>query len=120
MKGETMNTDKTTTTTSATATKRAKLKTDNLRVRRETKKKIQAELAALNRKDLGRKVTTDDYVQLAISLVQPEHTDALRGRTLSNKDRMEKRYQEYCAAHGKVSKDEFIGVLLSTGRGGNI
>ncbi len=114
-----MNTERTTSTTSATATKRAKLKTDNLRVRRETKKKIQTELAALNRKDFGRKVTTDDYVQLAISLVRPEHTDTLKERTLSNKDRMEKRYQEYCAAHGKVSKDEFIGTLLAAGQGGN-
>ena len=117
-----MNTEKTTattSTTSGTATKRAKLKTDNLRVRRETKKKIQVELAALNRKDFGRKVTTDDYVQLAISLVKPEHLGSLKERTLSNKDRMEKRYQEYCAAHGKVSKDEFIGVLLASGQGGN-
>ena len=114
-----MSTEKITTSTSATVTKRAKLKTDNLRVRRETKKKIQTELAALNRKDFGRKVTTDDYIQLAISLVKPEHTDTLKERTLSNKDRMEKRYQEYCVAHGKVSKDEFIGVLLSSGQSGN-
>ena len=28
---------------------------------------------------------------------------------------MEKRYQDYCAANGKVSKDEFIGVLLADG-----
>ena len=91
------------------------VKTDNLRVRRETKKKVQIELAALNKKDFGRPVTADDYVALAITLLQPAHLDQLRQRTLSNKDRMEKRYQDYCAAHGKVSKDEFIGVLLADG-----
>jgi hypothetical protein len=91
------------------------VKTDSLRVRRETKKKVQAELAAINRKDFGRAVTADEYVALAITLIQPAHLVQLKERSLSNKDRMEKRYQEYCAAHGKVSKDEFIGILLAAG-----
>jgi hypothetical protein len=97
-------------------TKKGKLRTENLRVRRETKRKILAELAALNRKELGRKVTADDYVALAISLIRPEHTEALRQRTLSNKDRLEQRYLDYCAQHGKVSKDEFLGLILDGSR----
>lgn len=119
MKGVNMATERTTEVSTTAATKRAKLKTDNLRVRRETKKKIQTELAAINRKEFGRKVTADDYVQLAISLVKPEHLGSLKERTLSNKDRLEQRYQDYCAAHGKVTKDEFIGTLLAAGQGGN-
>jgi hypothetical protein len=101
--------------TASKPSKSKMVKTDNLRVRRETKKKVQIELASLNKKDFGRPVTADDYVALAISLLQPAHLDQLRQGTLSNKDRMEKRYQEYCVAHGKVSKDEFIGVLLAEG-----
>ena len=101
------------TTQTVQANKKYKVKTDNLRVKRETKKKIQVELAAINRKDFGRPVTTDEFVGLAITLLQASHLDQLKERSLSNKDRMEKRYQEYCAAHGKVSKDEFIGVLLA-------
>ena len=104
-----MNTE---TVQSVQPSKKTKLKTDSLRVRRETKKKILTDLAALNRKDFGRAITADDYVALAISLLRPEHTDQLKERSLSTKDRMEKKYQEYCAAHGKVSKDEFIGILL--------
>jgi hypothetical protein len=92
------------------------VRTDNLRVRRETKKKIQSELAVLNKKDFGRQITTDDYVALAITLVQPAHLEGLRERSLSNKDRLEQKYQEYCAKHGKVSKDEFLGVLLAGGQ----
>ncbi len=92
------------------------VRTDNLRVRRETKKRIQSELAALNKKDFGRQITADDYVALAITLVQPAHLQGLRERSLSNKDRLEQKYQEYCAQHGKVSKDEFLGVLLSGGQ----
>ena len=102
-------------TSAVPANKKNKVKTDSLRVKRETKKKIQAELATLNRKDFGRAVTTDDYVALAITLLRPEHLEQLKERSLSNKDRMEKRYREYCAEHGKASKDEFLGVLLGMG-----
>lgn len=100
-------------------TRKSKLRTDSLRVRKETKKKILTELAALNRKTFGRKVTTDEYVALAISLIQSKHLDQLKEQSYSNKDRLDQKYQEYCAANGKVSKDEFIGVLLLGGKGGN-
>jgi hypothetical protein len=100
--------------------KKSKLvRTDNVRVRRETKKKILTDLAILNKKDFGRKITVDDYVQLAIALVRPEQLERLKEQSLSNRDRMELKYKEYCTAHGKVSKDEYIGILLSTGKGGN-
>ena len=95
--------------------KKGKLRTDSIRIRKETKKKIQSELMLLNKKDFGRKITADDFIQLAISLVRPEHTDSLRERTLSNKDRLEQRYLDYCAKNGKISKDEFIGILLGSG-----
>ena len=101
------------------AAKKSKLRTDSLRVRKETKKKVLAELATLNRKVFGRKITTDEYVALAISLLQATHLDTLKERSLSNKDRLEQKYQEYCSTKGKVTKDEFIGVLLSSGQGGN-
>ncbi len=101
------------------STKKVKPSTDSLRVKRETKKKVLAELTAINRKEFGRKVTTDEYIALAVSLLKPEHLEKLREQSLTNKDRLEKRYQEYCVAHGKVSKDEYIGVLLLTGQVGN-
>lgn len=102
----------------AHSVRRPKLKTESLRVKRETKKRIQTELAALNRKDFGRKITADDLVALAIGLVESQHLDALRERSLSNRDRLEKKYQEYCASHGKVSKDEFLGLLLEGDKNG--
>ena len=112
-----MNTE--TQTTPTVNPKKSKLvRTDNVRVRRETKKKILADLAALNKKDFGRKVTVDDYVQLAISLIKPEYLQRLKDQSLSNRDRMELKYKEYCTANGKISKDEFIGILLATGKNG--
>lgn len=97
--------------------KKAKQKpaTESLRVRRETKKRILGELATLNKKDFGKSITPDQYVNLAISLLRPEHIQSLKEQSLSNKDRMEKRFLDYCAEHGKVSRDEYIGVLLGQG-----
>src|SRR4051812_324959 len=92
---------------------KVKSRTDYLRVGRETKKKILTELSNINRKNLGKPITPDQYVALAISLINPEHLEKLKEQSLSNKDRLEMRYQEYCEQHGKISKDEYLGILLS-------
>jgi hypothetical protein len=103
--------------TSKQSKSKTKLRTDSLRVRKETKKKILSELAILNKKDFGRPVTPDDYVSLAISLLRQEHLEQLKEGSLSNRDRLEQKYREYCSLNGKISKDEYLGVLL--GKGGN-
>ncbi len=88
--------------------------TESLRIKRETKKKILSELAQLNKKEFGRPITPDQYVSLAISLLTKDHLESLREQSLSNKDRLEKRYTEFCARNGRISKDEFIGILLKS------
>jgi len=88
--------------------------TESLRIKRETKKKILSELAQLNKKEFGRPITPDQYVALAISLLTKEHLETLKDQSLSNKDRLEKRYSDFCARNGRISKDEFIGILLKT------
>ncbi len=111
-----MSTETQSSTPTASAKKAKMVRTDNVRVRRETKKKILTDLAQLNKKDFGRKLTVDDYVQLAISLIRPELLEQLKEQSLSNRDRMELKYKEYCSKHGKISKDEFIGLLLASGQ----
>lgn len=91
---------------------KAKAKTDYLRIQKETKRKILSELANLNRKDTGREVTPDQYISLAISLLTADHLEQLKKQSLSNKDRLEQRYREHCSTHGKISMDEFLGLLL--------
>lgn len=95
--------------------KKVKIKatTESLRVKRETKKRVMAELATLNKKDFGKPVTPDQLVSLAISLLKPEHLQGLKDQSLSNKDRLDQKYIEYCAQNGKISKDEYIGILLN-------
>lgn len=98
--------------------KPAKMKAANastipIRVKRETRKKILQELAKANKKDFGRKVRADDLIALALSFVRAEHIEQLQESTLSNADRLDQRYKEFVAKHGHVSKDVFLGKLLS-------
>ena len=84
-----------------------------LRVRKETRKRVLADLARINKKDFGKKVHADEYLSLAVSLVQPEHIQKLQEGSLSNADRLERDYREYVAANGHVSKDVYLGKRLS-------
>lgn len=106
-----MNTE--TEKTSTPGKPKTKPTTDYIRIRKETKKRILSDLTNINRKDIGKPVTPDQYISLAISLLTPEHLETLKTQSLSNKDRLQKRYQKHCAAHGKISMDDFLGVLLS-------
>jgi hypothetical protein len=91
---------------------KTKLRTDNLRVRKETKKLILSELSKLNKKEFGRPISPDQYVSLAISLLKPEHLQQLQEESLTAKDRFEQKYRKHCETVGRISKDEFLALLL--------
>jgi len=93
---------------------KAKPGTDSLRVKRETKKRVKAELAILNKKEFGRPITPDQLVALALNLIKPEHLQMLKEQSLTAKDRFNQRYLEYCDKNGKVSEDEFLSTLLGS------
>ena len=84
-----------------------------IRVRKETRKRVLADLARANKKDFGKKVRVDELIALAVSLVTPEHIQQLQEGSLSNADRLERDYRAYVAEHGHVSKDVYLGKRLS-------
>ncbi|MGE0175075.1 MAG: hypothetical protein AB7T49_19935 [Oligoflexales bacterium] len=84
-----------------------------LRVKRETKRRIQAELAKVNKKPFGRKVRVDALVSRALNLLTDADIKALQEASLFNADRLEMAYLEHVKKHGSVTKDEFLGKLLS-------
>jgi hypothetical protein len=86
-----------------------------LRVKRETKRRIQAELAKVNKKAFGRKVRVDALIARAIGLLSDVDIAALQDASLSNADRLEQQFRDYAKTHAGVSKDEFLGKLLSSG-----
>lgn len=82
-----------------------------LRVRRDFAKKFHAELDKINEKKHGRRVRADELMSHLLSFLTNEGRKALQEGTMSNQDLIERDYQEYCATHQKISKDEYYGLL---------
>lgn len=86
--------------------------TTPIRVKRDTRRLIEKELAKANKKECGRKIKADDLLRLALSLLGQEHIKSLQEASLSNADRLDVEYREYIKKHGTVTKDAFLGILL--------
>lgn len=84
----------------------------SLRVKQETKKKVFAELAKINKKSYGRRVRPDQLISFLLSLLRPEHVQKLQDESLSNADRLDMKYREHVKKFGPVAKDEYLGLLL--------
>jgi len=95
-------------------TKQATTPTVGLRVKRETKKRIQSELAKINKKDFGKKVRCDELIGTALSLLTELHVKELQEGSLTNGDRLEQKFREYSKANPGASKDQFLGKLLGS------
>lgn len=85
----------------------------SLRVKPETRKRFLSELTKVNKKSYGRKVRADQLLSLLLTLLRPEHLQQLQQGSLSNADRLEMKYREHVKKFGPVSKDEFLGLLLT-------
>lgn len=84
-----------------------------LRVKRETKRRIQAELVKVNKKPFGRKVRVDALLVRALNLLTDSEYKALQEESLTNADRLEQKYLEYLKSNNGKSKDEFLGQILA-------
>jgi hypothetical protein len=84
-----------------------------LRISKETKKRLQSELAKANKKDFGKRITADAILLAAVSNLTPDDITKLQDASLSNADRLEMRFKSFAKSNPGVSKDEFLGALLS-------
>ncbi len=85
----------------------------SLKVKVETRDRVFHEIDRLNEKEFGRKVNPDDVVAIAIGLLKSEHYQQIQDATLSNFDRLERDHKAYEAKHGAISKDDYLGKILS-------
>ena len=88
-------------------------KSASVRVRQGAKERAALLLLAANKKKLGRKVKFEDLFELAIGLVTDEHVKLLQERSLTHEDRKEQLRQRYIELRGPISKDSFVGFLMS-------
>ena len=100
------------TQTKASKTKPVNSPTVGLRLRRETKKRIQMELAKINKKDFGKKVRCDELIRMLLPLLTDAHIKSMQDSSMTNADHLERQFRAYIAKNGQLSKDEFIGKLL--------
>lgn len=95
--------------------KKAVSNTIPVRVRKATSRAIRTVQSKLNRKQLGRRVTVDDVVTKALSMLTDESLEEIKQSTFSSKDHLELQYQEYCRENGQVTKEKFLEMLLQAG-----
>ena len=101
-----------TTQTKVSKAKQPNSPTVGLRLRRETKKRIQMELAKINKKDFGKKVRFDELIGTVLSLLTERHIKDLQDGSMTNADRLELKYREHVRKHGPMTKDAFLGTLF--------
>lgn len=88
-------------------------KSKTIAVRPETRNEVFKILNSLNDdENRGRLVKPDDIISLAITRLSSTDMKNILDATLTNEDRLERKFKKYCATNGPVSKDEFLGKLL--------
>jgi len=90
-----------------------KSNTAALRVSNETRRKVLSELTKANKKTFGRTIKPDQLIALALSKLTSSDIVELQEKSLSNQDRIEKAYRDYIAKNGAISRDEFLGKMLT-------
>jgi len=84
-----------------------------IKISKETKRELSRVLSKANRKDFGKRVRGDKVLLLALQQIGETHIKELQNSSLSNEDKLEMKYREYISKNGNISKDEFLGKLLS-------
>jgi hypothetical protein len=83
-----------------------------IRVGKATGKLVHQAIEQANKKDFGKRVNADKILARAVAKLTQDDIKELQEGSLSNQDRFERDYAAYCAEHGKVSKDEYLGKRL--------
>lgn len=78
----------------------------------DTGKTLKQLKEKINKKNFGRSIRDTEIIALSLSLVNSDHIQKLQDSTLSEKDRLHIAHEEYVKEHGKVTLDQFIGLLI--------
>jgi len=85
----------------------------SVRVGVETARKLAKIQQTVNKKLFGKKIHPDSILSLALDQLNADHIQKLQQDSLSNADRLELSYREYLKSQPGISKDEYIGKLMS-------
>lgn len=83
-----------------------------VRLRAQSKSKLDAMVARINMDRAGRRVKPDDLICYSLGLLTDEHLQEIGARLLTNKERIEILYNKLAKTKRGLSRDEFFGLLL--------
>ena len=84
-----------------------------IRINRLTSRHLRSLIATCNRKSHGRKVKADDIIHKSLSLLEEGHLEEIKSTTYTSQDHLEIEFKKYCQAHGQITKDQFLAILLT-------
>ncbi len=84
-----------------------------IRVKKSTAKIIKDHIKTLNKKEYGAKIVIDDLIIKLLEFARSEVLLEIQEKSLTNEDKLERTYQLYKLENPEVSKDEFLGILIS-------
>jgi hypothetical protein len=84
-----------------------------VRLAQPAQKKLTQLLSKINKKSFGKRVKSNELIWMSLSLITDAHIRELQEGSLSNSDKLEMKYKDFIKANGPVTKDEFLGYLLS-------
>jgi len=78
----------------------------------ETGKVLKLLKDKINKKNYGRSIKDTEIISLSLSLISAAHIQKLQESTLSEKDRLHIAHEDYVKENGKITLDQFIGLLI--------
>lgn len=84
----------------------------SIRVGKAMGRQVKQTLEQIQKK-YGKRISASALLACVLPKLAPEDIAALQEGSLSHKDRFEHDYVCYVAKHGKVSRDEYLGLVMS-------
>ena len=70
-------------------------------------------LDQINKKDFGKRVGADALIARIMTRLTPSDITELQEGSLTHKNRFDREYARYVSEHGKISRDEYLGLVMS-------
>jgi hypothetical protein len=83
-----------------------------VRLRAQSRAKLDALVARINKDRAGRRVKPDDLICYSLDLLTDQHLQEIGARLLTNKERIEILFSKLSKTKRGLSRDEFLGMLL--------
>lgn len=83
-----------------------------IRVRKPTANKLRSLVNKLNRKSYGKKITATDILNTSLAMLGDKEMKMIEEQSYTSQDRLDIAYLQHCKDHGKITKDEYLALLL--------